>query len=57
MNKDISEMHIEGMELTFVGYPALLNTLPFPQFWSAVFFLMLVSIGLGTVYAFLEVPN
>mmetsp|Transcript_19886 Transcript_19886/g.22195 ORF Transcript_19886/g.22195 Transcript_19886/m.22195 type:complete len:368 (+) Transcript_19886:24-1127(+) len=38
----ISEMPIKGMELTFVVYPALLNTLPFPQFWSVLFFIMLV---------------
>jgi SNF family Na+-dependent transporter len=50
----ISEMPVKGMELTFVVYPALLNILPFPQFWSATFFLMLLLLGLGTEYIFIE---
>lgn len=37
----ISEMPVRGMELTFVVYPALINSLPFPQFWSVLFFIML----------------
>ena len=42
------------MELTFVIYPALLNILPFPQIWSAMFFLMLTWLGLGTIYVLIE---
>lgn len=53
-NIPIEEMPIKGMELTFVVYPALLNTLPFPQAWSVIFFLMLTTLGLGTEYIFIE---
>lgn len=37
----IDDMPLGGMELTYVVYPALLNTLPFPQCWAVIFFLML----------------
>lgn len=50
----IEEMPIQGLELSFVVYPALLATLPFAQFWSALFFLMLISIGLSTNFAFID---
>lgn len=50
----IDDMPIHGMELTFVVYPALLNSLPFPQVWSGIFFLMLTCLGLCTEYIFIE---
>lgn len=50
----IKDMPVGGMELSFVVYPALLSTLPFAQFWSILFFLMLISIGLSTNFAFID---
>jgi SNF family Na+-dependent transporter len=50
----IEDMPIEGMELSFVIYPALLTTLPFANFWSVMFFLMLIAIGLSTNFAFID---
>lgn len=50
----IEKMPLGGMELTFVAYPALLNTLPFPQFWAVIFFLMMTLLGLGSEYIFIE---
>jgi solute carrier family 6 (neurotransmitter transporter, taurine) member 6 len=54
-NIPIEQMPIDGLELAFVAYPALLSTFPFPQIWSALFFLMLVFIGLSTQFAFVDV--
>ncbi|CAI2364277.1 unnamed protein product [Moneuplotes crassus] len=48
-------MKVQGMELTFVVYPALINTLPFPHLWSILFFTMMTMLGLGTEYVFIEV--
>jgi solute carrier family 6 amino acid transporter-like protein 5/7/9/14 len=53
----IQDMPVEGMELTFVVYPAMLQLLPFPQFWGAIFFLMLTLIGLASEYIFIEVGS
>jgi solute carrier family 6 (neurotransmitter transporter, glycine) member 5/9 len=50
----ISEMPISGVELPFVAYPAIIASLPFPQLWSILFFIMLISIGLGTEFAFVD---
>jgi solute carrier family 6 amino acid transporter-like protein 5/7/9/14 len=50
----IEDMPIQGMELTFVAYPALINTLPYPQLWSILFFTMLTTLGLGSEYIFIE---
>jgi solute carrier family 6 amino acid transporter-like protein 5/7/9/14 len=50
----IEDMSIQGMELTFVVYPALINTLPYPQFWSILFFTMMTTLGLGTEYILIE---
>jgi len=50
----IQDMPIEGQELAFVAYPAIINTFPLAQLWSVLFFSMLVSIGLGSEYAFFD---
>ena len=50
----IVELPISGVELPFVVYPAILQTLPCPQLWSVLFFLMLVLIGLGTQFGFVD---
>lgn len=51
----IENMPIEGLELAFVAYPALLSTFPIPQFWTALFFFMLILIGLSTQFAFVDI--
>ncbi|CAI2364268.1 unnamed protein product [Moneuplotes crassus] len=51
----IDDMKVQGMELTFVVYPALINTLPWPNLWSILFFTMMTSLGLGTEYILVEV--
>ncbi|CAI2364123.1 unnamed protein product [Moneuplotes crassus] len=51
----IDDMNVQGMELSFVVYPALINTLPWPNLWSILFFTMMTSLGLGTEYIYVEV--
>ena len=47
---EISEMPIEGPELAFVVYPALIASLPLKHFWAITFFIMLVTLGLSSTF-------
>lgn len=47
----IEEMEIEGIELAFVAYPAMLSMLPGSNIWAIIFFLMLIVIGIDSIFA------
>ena len=47
----IEDMEIEGIELAFVAYPAMISMLPGSNIWAIVFFVMLVIIGIDTIFA------
>jgi SNF family Na+-dependent transporter len=47
-NKNIQEVATEGSSLVFIVYPEAISTLPIPQFWSVIFFLMLITLGLDS---------
>ncbi|CAG5123463.1 unnamed protein product, partial [Candidula unifasciata] len=52
--KSIDSVVDEGPGLVFIAYPAALSTLPLPQLWSALFFLMLFSVGLDSQFAHIQ---
>eukprot|EP00795_Rhopilema_esculentum_P002742 gene2742-961_t len=54
--KDITDPSVatDGPGLVFIVYPAALATLPQPQVWAVVFFLMLITLGLDSQFGQVE---
>uniref|UniRef100_A0A2C9LLJ1 Uncharacterized protein n=1 Tax=Biomphalaria glabrata TaxID=6526 RepID=A0A2C9LLJ1_BIOGL len=48
LNVDVDKVVDEGPGLVFIAYPSALSTLPLPQLWSVLFFLMLFCVGLDS---------
>ncbi|KAK6173320.1 hypothetical protein SNE40_016794 [Patella caerulea] len=51
MNQNIDEVASEGAGLAFIIYPEVVTRLPISQLWAVLFFMMLVTLGLGTQIA------
>ena len=47
----IDEMQIDGIELAFVAYPAMISMLPGSNLWAVIFFVMLIVIGIDSLFA------
>ncbi|KAI0222214.1 Sodium- and chloride-dependent glycine transporter 2 [Lamellibrachia satsuma] len=54
LGKPVSEVVMEGATLAFVAYPQVMSHLPVPQLWSVLFFLMLLTLGLDSLFATVE---
>lgn len=54
VGKPISEVAAEGMGLSFIAYPEILSALPASTFFSIVFFLMIINLGLDSAFGGLE---
>ncbi|XP_067651004.1 sodium- and chloride-dependent glycine transporter 2-like [Haliotis asinina] len=50
----VSEVASSGPGLAFVAYPGGLSQLPLPQLWSFLFFLMMMTVGLDSQFAWME---
>ena len=47
----IEDLAISGIELPFVAYPAMLAMLPGSNLWAILFFVMLVTVGIDSIFA------
>ncbi|XP_048461093.1 sodium- and chloride-dependent neutral and basic amino acid transporter B(0+)-like [Rhincodon typus] len=50
-NKPVSEVAQSGLALAFIAYPEALVQLPWATLWSILFFFMLITLGLDTLFA------
>ena len=53
--KDIKDLVQEGPALVFIVYPEAISHMPIPQLWSILFFLMLITLGLDSMFIVVEV--
>ncbi|XP_060687933.1 sodium- and chloride-dependent neutral and basic amino acid transporter B(0+)-like [Hemiscyllium ocellatum] len=53
-NKPVSEVARSGFGLDFIAYPEALAQLPWATLWSILFFFMLLTLGLDTLFASFE---
>ncbi|KAK4318106.1 hypothetical protein Pmani_010874 [Petrolisthes manimaculis] len=51
---EVDQVVTSGSGLAFVVYPAALSLLPFSQLWAVLFFMMLLTIGLGSQFTMVE---
>jgi len=54
MDKEIQNVASEGYGLVFQVYPEAISTLPFAKFWSILFFVMLLTLGIDSAMGGLE---
>ena len=53
-NVNVSEVVAGGPGLAFVAFPTALAALPFAKFFSFIFFLMLLTLGIDSAFSLLE---
>ncbi|XP_053530089.1 sodium- and chloride-dependent neutral and basic amino acid transporter B(0+)-like isoform X1 [Ictalurus punctatus] len=53
--RPVSEVAQAGFGLAFIAYPAALSKLPISPLWSILFFFMLITLGLDSEFALIEV--
>ncbi|OAF69062.1 hypothetical protein A3Q56_03189 [Intoshia linei] len=51
MQKKMEDIFSSGAGLAFIVYPEALDLIPASQVWSCLFFMMLISLGLGTQFS------
>ncbi|XP_062613429.1 sodium-dependent proline transporter-like [Saccostrea cucullata] len=54
LNAKVGDVAQDGAGLAFVVYPTAVASLPASPFWSALFFFMLITLGLDSQFAMLE---
>lgn len=55
--KPVGEVVQEGFGLAFIAYPDALSQLPISPLWSVLFFFMLLTVGLDSQFAGIEVVS
>lgn len=50
----IEDLKLESLSLAFVSFPMAISALPLAPLWGALFFLLLIAIGLDSAFAVIE---
>jgi len=51
---EVKNLTSGGLDLAFIAYPGLMTTLTMSNFWSLMFFLMLLFIGIDTLFGMFD---
>ena len=51
---DVKDLAVGGPGLSFIVYPEALALMPFPWIWCIFFFLMMITIGFGSILSLSE---
>lgn len=54
MDMPVDEVVQQGPGLAFIVFPDVVTRLPLPPLWSILFFVMLITLGMGSEFALLE---
>ncbi|XP_070552983.1 sodium- and chloride-dependent glycine transporter 1-like [Ptychodera flava] len=52
--QDVEDVVDSGVGLTFIAYPEALSRLPVSPLWSILFFIMLITLGVGSLVVMVE---
>eukprot|EP00092_Neocalanus_flemingeri_P021191 GFUD01022965.1.p1 GENE.GFUD01022965.1~~GFUD01022965.1.p1 ORF type:complete len:666 (-),score=86.69 GFUD01022965.1:154-2151(-) len=53
-DKEVKDVVSAGPGLAFIVYPEVVSRIPFSQIWAALFFLMLITLALGSIFGAFE---
>ena len=53
-DKDVKDVVSPGPGLAFIVYPEVVSRIPLSQLWAALFFLMLITLALGSIFGAFE---
>ncbi|KAK2192523.1 hypothetical protein NP493_28g03055 [Ridgeia piscesae] len=54
LNMPVADVATKGAGLAFIIYPQAVTTLPVSQLWSILFMLMLMNVGIGTMFTLVQ---
>lgn len=52
--QEVKDLAVGGLGLSFIVYPEALSLMPFPWIWCILFFMMMITIGFGSLLSMTE---